>query len=438
MKGKLPSGFAALLISSVASAQQANPDTLEDCIGTVCFEEMQTTTEPESEDNQTQKQPDTNDEQINRQITFADEIKNTETATTEAESNVAPQPATTRETAETNGEFLQQQNPADQPAPEQQPSESVTTQNTTPDASPPVDVKDQQRNGPGLFEVDEVAAVRALERSLTQIDALLMPVGAYEFGIDFSFGFDSSRTPIFIEIEDEDGNTAQALSILDTERRSAVSIFDFRTGLPRDSQITVSLPYLVETDMDKVFFDGSIVDIQTESVSGIGDLSIALSKGLLSEKGMRPDLIASVSYNSDTGGTDDGVNLGSGAQEYSLGLTMTKRQDPLVFTGSLSMTNPVESDGFKAGNSQSISLSALLGASPNTSMSFGFSQTFFSEAESDGQRISGTSGYSGSYTFGISSVVGRDVFLSASLSSGLSDTAGDYTFSFGISRRFER
>ena len=65
---------------------------------------------------------------------------------------------------------------------------------------------------------------------------------------------------------------------------------------------------------------------------------------MLHEHNWWPDLIGRVTWDTDSGETSDDGFFGRGFNELQGSLTMTKRQDPLVFIGSASYGTTFEKD----------------------------------------------------------------------------------------------
>jgi hypothetical protein len=105
------------------------------------------------------------------------------------------------------------------------------------------------------------------------------------------------------------------------------------------------------------------------------------------ERGWRPDVIGEVSWNTDTGETDDGVELGSGFNEVAASITASKSQDPLVFVGGLSYSHAFEDDGIRPGDAFGFSLGTVLAASPETSLQFFLDNAFFMDTKVDGRDV---------------------------------------------------
>ncbi len=292
-------------------------------------------------------------------------------------------------------------------------------------------------SGPGSFEIDEEAATRALERSLIRSDALLLAKGHAEFSLEYHYQFDEILSPILIEFE-ADGTTPATTGI----GSSGVTIashnisLDFKVGLAFDSQIEFAVPIKAEKAEFSTGFNGTELESFTEKASGTGDVQFSILKTVIREKGRRPDIIARLSVDTDTGAeAKEGVSFGSGGTEYTLGLSATKRQDPLVFNYGISHTIADTVDEIRSGAVTQFHTGVYLAASPYTSLSIAFSQAVVGESSLNGARIKGSDRMLGSFSFGFSSTVGRNWFLSGSLSAGLNESANDYLIALAISKR---
>ena len=135
--------------------------------------------------------------------------------------------------------------------------------------------------------------------------------------------------------------------------------------------------------------------------------------------------------------SDDGFSLGGGFNELQGSLTMTKRQDPLVFIGSASYGTTFEKDDIKPGDQLGFSVGAVLAASPETSLRVVLNQTFVNELKLDGRAISGSDQVFGTLNFGASSIIGRGKFLDLTAGIGLTDEAPDYSVGLSFAIRFD-
>ena len=292
---------------------------------------------------------------------------------------------------------------------------------------------------PGQFEVDEQAAERALEQTLVVTGALLLPFGQADIQPSFTYIRRQEEAPTLFFAEGR-----QLIASQDVRRDTFIADLFLRFGLPFDSQLEVGIPYRYVVEQEVVTEVDFGARAETESHgSGFGDVGVGLAKGLLEERNWWPDLIGRVTWDTDSGETsDDGFSLGGGFHELQGSLTMTKRQDPLVFIGSASYGTTFEKDDINPGDQLGFSVGAVLAASPETSLRVILNQTFVNELEVGDRAISGSDQVFGTLSFGASSIIGRGKFLDLTAGIGLTDEAPDYsagisvTISFDVPTRF--
>ena len=286
---------------------------------------------------------------------------------------------------------------------------------------------------PGQFEVDEEAAERALERALVVTGALLLPVGQADIQASLAYIRSEQDAPgVFLAPE------GQLIASQQVRRDTFSSALFLRFGLPFESQLEVGIPYRY-VDQQVVTAVGFGARAETESHgSGFGDVSLGLAKGLLHERRWWPDLIARLTWDTDSGKRADGnVPLGGGFNELQGSLTMTKRQDPLVFLGSASYATTFEEDDVKPGDALGFSVGALLAASPETSLRVILNQTFVNDLQIADRTINGSDQVVGILSLGASSIIGRGKFLDITAGVGLTDAAPDYSIGASLSIRFD-
>ncbi|MDJ0862654.1 MAG: transporter [Gammaproteobacteria bacterium] len=300
-----------------------------------------------------------------------------------------------------------------------------------PTAQPAVAAAEKEpQPAPGAVEVDELAAERALERTLTTQGVLLLPAKAFEIEPFFTF----NRRDL-----DEPSLTLDE-TVVARGFRTRRNEYDLglrgKFGLPFDSQAEVSLPYrIVEQDVANpgdVNFDSS-----SRTGSSQGDIRLGLAKTLVRERGWRPDLVGRVAWDTATGDQfDDDIALGIGFHELQLSLTALKRQDPLAFSGTLSYEKAYEKNDINPGDEWGATIGVSLAASPQTALSAALVQRFISSSKVDGRRVSGSDRVSGSLLLGASVLLGRQTLLSVNGNVGLTDDAPDYGFSLALPTRF--
>jgi hypothetical protein len=285
---------------------------------------------------------------------------------------------------------------------------------------------------PGQVEIDEEAVERALELTLVQEGALLLPAGRAEITPRFTY---TRRTGDFPVIVDSGG--ANLLG----EREVRRNAFDFfaglQVGLPFDSQLELGLPYnLVDQSIvDRVL--GTEVQESSGTGSGLGDFSVGLAKTVLRERNWWPDVILRLNWDTGTGErADNDVVLDGGFQDIRGSVSLAKRQDPLVIVGGAFYETVFEEDDIDPGDRFGFSIGTFLAASPNTSLSVVLNQSFIDEFKVDGRSIEGSDRVESILSFGAGIILGRNVLLSSSVGVGLTDDSPDYSVSVSLPIRF--
>ena len=287
-----------------------------------------------------------------------------------------------------------------------------------------------ESKGAGSFEIDEEASVRALEHSLIQAGSLLLGTGKLDFQI--GFGFNRTENDILLFSSTNNSIVGQTKNTLN---RITMPI-SIRAGLPYDAQIGLSIP-LLYVDQQSIQTVGNNIPLDISSDgSGIGDINLTLSKTLGREKNWKPDVIGFISWDADNGKrSDNGVLLSSGFNEFKGGFTLTKSQDPLVFSTTFSAQIAAKKDNVKLGNQYALSLNTFLAASPSTSLKFSIDQIFSEKIEINNKEVIDSDRTIALLNIGISSVISPNTFLSLSTGAGLTDDSPNYTFNVSLSTR---
>lgn len=318
--------------------------------------------------------------------------------------------------------------------PGQRPETKAQTPTKTASARP--------KSAPGSFEVDEIAAERALERTLVQTGALLLPFGQAEI------------QPFVTYVRREsDSLQLQALQVPNTDlitldrnrRRNEIDagVF-FRLGLPFEAQAELRLPARIVNESQTLERRNTLgsnfndVDVMDSTGLALGDISIGVAKTLWHEDDWLPDLIGRVTWDTDSGKySENKVIMGTGFNDLIVSLTALKRQDPLAFTGTVSYQKTFEQHGIEPGQKFNFSVAANLAASPHTSLSIGLQQTFSQETKINNVEIPGSDSTVSSLTFGASSTIGRRMFFSLTAGIGLTEDSPDYFVNVAIPLRFD-
>ena len=268
--------------------------------------------------------------------------------------------------------------------------------------------------------IDEELLSRALERSLVLRGGLLLNRGEFEIEPGLSYNY-TNRPSIGL-----------------VRRENYTASLGFRAGLPWAAQFEFTVPYAyqkVETGIPSL-----------DHKTGIGDISIGLSKQLLTEgSGGWPGLLANISYTRATGDSSLGLPLfvagvGAGFHSWQATLTAIKRMDPLVFVGSLShsfnRSATVFGTSIDPNDTTSGSFRAILATSPSVSLRGGFSLAHTGNTKVNGVVVPGTNQNVALLEFGGSVTLTRRILLDFSMGAGLTDAAPDYVLGVSLPIRF--
>ena len=290
----------------------------------------------------------------------------------------------------------------------------------------------QQAPAPGQVEVDEEAAERALEFTLVQQGALLLPFGRAEFTPGFTY---TRRTDDFPVVLGQPGN--QVVGEQEVRRNEFEFSAGLQVGLPLDSQLELDLPYNMvdQSGVNRVL--GTAANESSNTGHGLGDFSVGLAKTLLRERNWLPDVVLRVNWDTGTGESrDNDVPLDGGFQELTGSASLTKRQDPLVFVGGAFYQATFEHNDIDPGDQLGFNIGTFLAASPNTSLRVVLNQSFIDEFKVDGQSVDGSDQVQSILSFGASAILGRNVLLDGAVGVGLTDDSPDYTVSISLPIRF--
>jgi hypothetical protein len=251
---------------------------------------------------------------------------------------------------------------------------------------------------------------RALERTLVREGALVLPPWTFEVTPQFSYGhWDSVQDPFI--------------------RNSYSTGLSFRMGLPWQSQVTVSLPYVWNEGRDPF-----------PSSSGLGDAGVLLSKELLiDDGGWIPNLVGSVGWTSPTsrGTAFSPIPYVSGFQG---GLTASKRLDPVVvFLGASyfssasrdiagTQSNPSDVVGLRMGGSLAIS--------PATSITTGFNIAYLTNPHFTDFVVPNSNRVLSTVDVGFSTIVWARTLLNVTAQFGITGHVPDFRLITSLPIRF--
>lgn len=279
------------------------------------------------------------------------------------------------------------------------------------------------------LEIDEQAAQRALERTLIQGGALLLPAWRMQFGPSFVYTQNQSEYPVAVI-----AGTDLLLGTNTVERTALIANLDFRVGLPFDSQLELGFPYEWVDEEVRTLIQGAPFGPTSErDGKGTGNLKVGLAKTFMRERGWRPDVIARVTWDTGSGDQmDNGVSLG-GQKSFSSSLTFIKRADPSVYFGSVSHRRFQKDGDVELGSQLTFSFGTALAISPTSSLFASINNQFIDATELANVQIDGSDITLVSLSLGASTLVSRGFLLNLTAGIGISDNAPDYSIGLSAS-----
>jgi hypothetical protein len=193
-------------------------------------------------------------------------------------------------------------------------------------------------------------------------------------------------------------------------------------------QAEIGLPYDYKHFSTASRVLGSNLSERTISANGYGDPIFTLTKQVFSEGEWRPGVFLNGTWDSDFGQTKNGISLGSGFNEFRVGTTAVKRQDPLVFTAGFTYQTALENNGVTPGDQYIPSVGMLFAVSPETSLRFAQQIGFIQPIKVGGIAVQGSDQTQGIFTVGLLSILARGVVLDFSASIGETPDAPDLSF----------
>lgn len=292
----------------------------------------------------------------------------------------------------------------------------------------------KKKSTPGFLTIDEEAAERALERTLVQAGALLLPPGKAEVQPGFTFVRRKGSAQNFALLADGAVVVAGETEVRRNELEPSLAL---RVGLPWDAQLELNLPYNVVDQTTVTTVSGQRSKSERWG-NGTGDLEVGLAKTVLREGRFRPDLVARIAWDTNSGQrTSNKVALANSVHEVRGSLTALKQQDPLAFFASVTYERPFTEDHIRPGDRLAFGLGTALAASPESSLSIAFNQSFTDDVRARGQVIDGTDETQATLAFGVSTVLSRNVLLSVSAGAGLTEESPDYFVGVSLPVRFD-
>lgn len=298
---------------------------------------------------------------------------------------------------------------------------------------------------PEISQPEQERLVRsAFERTLIERRGLLLPPGTVDVEPSLTYTHTSAENIVI------DGFTILPVLVVgdivsETVRRETVQgALTTRVGLPWDAQLDLRVPW-VHQRRRTVTADNDETD---DSLNGLGDITIGVSRQLTHSDGVWPDFLGNLRWKTRTGdgpfdvSDDTALATGTGYDSVTASLTGVKVVDPVVYFGSASYSYNVARDEeigrFDPGDSVGFSLGMALALNLSTSLSFAYDQQFTEESELDGEDIVGSYQTSGVFSVGAAHTVSDEMTVDLSIGIGVTTDAPDVQIGIAVPLRWRR
>jgi hypothetical protein len=184
------------------------------------------------------------------------------------------------------------------------------------------------------------------------------------------------------------------------------------------------------------------VENDNDENSGIGDVSISISKQLTAQTNNRPSLLLSLGYVAPTGedAYQTNIPLGSGFHSVQGTLSVVKAVDPVAFYSDISYSRPfsrvIDGSEFQPGNTFGVGAGFTLAATPEIALSSSMNFNFIGKFDANGISIAGTDRTIGLLGVSAGFLLSRSTYLSVSGQFGVTEDAPDLAVGIALPMRF--
>jgi len=273
---------------------------------------------------------------------------------------------------------------------------------------------------------------RALERTLVREGGLVLPRKVLEVEPRLQYTYRAAEGLTLVTVAGVPQVAQQ-----DLRRDEVEASVGIRLGLRGSFQVDARLPY-VWIDQNRATSGAAI---QSERVSGWGDVELGVSKQLTTNR--RGGVLGSLSWTSATGNHDLArPSPGSGFHQLQAAVNVVTREDPLVFflSPSYSWVFEREKNGIDVDPGDAIGLKAgtILATSPETSLRISLDVSRAGRTRIAGSDVPGSDTTVGIFEFGVAKLLTRRTLLDVHLGIGLTPDAPDFRLRLSLPIRFAK
>lgn len=278
-------------------------------------------------------------------------------------------------------------------------------------------------------KIEEDETVRALERALVREGGFLLPRGSFELEPRLQYSYRGTRGLGIVSVP-------SGLQIVNRETKHDrfEGTLGLRAGLPWAAQAELRVPYVWTQQTGSA---AAVGFSESQRQSGLGDAELQVTKQLIGERGNHPALLASLNLKTTSGHFSPGrLSSGSGFVSWQGAITAVKRQDPLVFVGSVSYigfrSREFNDSKMDPGDGIGIRFSTILAASPETSLRAGLDFSRYGKTRINGTGVPGSDLVNGVIELGVSTLLSSHTLLDLNVGFGVTPDAPNLRISMSL------
>lgn len=270
---------------------------------------------------------------------------------------------------------------------------------------------------------------KAIQETLQEKGGMLLGKGKLRMELGFATAHFSSNR---INIQGFSILPVIVIGNISTEtvkRDIFIQTTSLKYGIWNNLQAEAKVPFRYEFDR----VSDNLGAEYTRDAGGIGDAEFTLSRQIVYERGVIPDLVLSIGTKTRTGRSSytSPISLGTGHWAIKSALVAAKSSDPSMVFGSLSyiynLARDIDNYGnVKPGDTIGYSLGSAISLSYQTAISFQFEHSITAKSRKDNDPVNGSFLNSASLKFGFNWATSESFSTDVSISHGLTTDAPDY------------
>lgn len=314
-----------------------------------------------------------------------------------------------------------------------EPAGEVSSQDVSVKGEDPAD--ESKTNAGKVEKIGEKYDVeQALKEAILKAEKVLLGRSKWEVSVGLSFSTDEDDVLAFRE-----GDEGVVIGLEEQTQYALAMNTRLDYGITDDLEAYVNLP-LVYKERERTFEGSS----DSDSATGLGDISVGLKYQIKRETATWPDIMLSLDVLTPSGEdpyeiSANDVPLGNGHWETGFGVSVVKSSDPAVLFGGLgyshSFSRDVKGNKIEPGYDINFNFGAVFAMNNQLSLMFQTAGSYSPAVEVDGHSV-GSSSVPILFETGLTYVISKTMYVDMDVGLGMTDDASDSVIGLSLSRRF--